>query len=284
MPTNEQTTRKIFNRLKPYYDLSWDPINHTLHVGLFYKRTDDLQTAYKQATDFLIAKLVGLRKIDIRSRVLDIGCGNGRTLLDVCARFGSKGVGIDLSDAQIKQAKENLKELNRERKKDGLGPVSCTFIRGSAGQLNKLVGHRTFTHIFSQDAILLITDKKSLFKNLSKVLVKKGALAIADFLSEEEKSRFTKEQKEKVFSFVNWQKGFSFEGYKQVLQFSGFKIIEAHKRSKDMLRTYRLLVKQMQHFVGQGKTYRDLRERYRSIVASVQAKKMGWALFFAVKK
>lgn len=43
--------------------------------------------------------------------ILDLGCGNGRNIIYLSKEFGCKGIGYDISDEAIKQAKEASKKL-----------------------------------------------------------------------------------------------------------------------------------------------------------------------------
>ena len=109
---HEKTTRDKFNYLKKYYDETWDETSHTLHVGLFENETDSLDDAYKQATNYLIKNILSFVPFNKKSSILDVGCGTGRTLVEICLEFGCRGVGIDLSDEQIKDAQAYLQKIN----------------------------------------------------------------------------------------------------------------------------------------------------------------------------
>ena len=51
--------------------------------------------------------------VDFKNKyVLDIGCGNGTTLLFLKKYFDIKGVGLDISDRVIKESQENIKDAN----------------------------------------------------------------------------------------------------------------------------------------------------------------------------
>jgi len=212
MKNTEETTRKKFNILKKYYDKTWDPSGHTLHVGFFGKGSKTLFRAYRDATINLIEKINSVRGITKDSIVLDIGCGTGRTLIYICKKYRCRGVGVDISDEMIKDAKKYLVELNKERKKK----INIKFIRGSGSEPLKIFKKgEKFTHVISQDALFLVNNKKDLFNGLSKLLSKEGAFAIDDFLSEEPRRKFKDKEKQLVYNLVNWSEGLSFDMYKK---------------------------------------------------------------------
>lgn len=64
--------------------------------------------------------------------VLDLGCGNARFLSNVCKRFGSKGIGVDLSPAACVEAGKVIAELGMEDQ--------VRVEVGDAGELDKVPG------------------------------------------------------------------------------------------------------------------------------------------------
>lgn len=54
--------------------------------------------------------------------VLDVGCGNGRNIIPLCAEYDMKGVGFDISGTAIEQAKKVL-EFNSKDRTDEEGNV-----------------------------------------------------------------------------------------------------------------------------------------------------------------
>jgi cyclopropane fatty-acyl-phospholipid synthase-like methyltransferase len=282
MLKQEEQTRKKFNTLKKYYDETWDPKYHTLHVGFFGNEAKTLFKAYEDATLNLIKKLNETSKITKGSIVLDIGCGTGRTLIYICEKYGCKGVGVDISDEMIKDAKKYLTEVNKNLKNKKL---NIKFIRGSGSKLlNIFKKGEKFTHIISEDAIFLVVNKKSLFKNLYRLLIPGGALAIADFLSERPKKELTEKEENLIYKLVNWTEGLSFDIYQDILKSVGFQNIQAEKRDNDMIKTYSILAKNLRKYVGsEDKTYKELQDRYENIVSAVKTGKMSWGLFFAKK-
>jgi sarcosine/dimethylglycine N-methyltransferase len=285
MSEYEKNTREKFNYLKKYYDETWDEKGHTLHVGLFHNDDDYLENAYKQATEYLIKNTSAIIPLTKESAILDIGCGTGRTLIDICLEFGCRGVGVDVSDEQIKDANAYLDKTNQEREQKGLPSICVTFMRASGSDLDIIFEKdKQFTHIISQDAILLITNKKSLFENVHRLLVPGGVFAVADFLSESKAEERTESEEKFVYRLVNWNEGLSFDAYDEILKMNGMKIVTSERRDEDMMRTYEKLAQKMQEHIAKGdKTYLELKQRYESIVSSVKNGKMGWGLFFTQK-
>ena len=52
-------------------------------------------------------KLAGVKKTDV---VYDLGCGDGRIVVEAAKVYGARGVGIDINPERIKEAKENAKK------------------------------------------------------------------------------------------------------------------------------------------------------------------------------
>ena len=56
-------------------------------------------------------KLAGVKKTDI---VYDLGCGDGRIVIEAAKTYGARGVGIDIDPQRIKEARENAKKADVE--------------------------------------------------------------------------------------------------------------------------------------------------------------------------
>src|SRR5262245_35998076 len=47
--------------------------------------------------------------------VYDLGCGDGRILVEAARKYGARGVGIDIDPARVMEARENVKKNGVER-------------------------------------------------------------------------------------------------------------------------------------------------------------------------
>ncbi|OHA60149.1 MAG: hypothetical protein A2589_00520 [Candidatus Vogelbacteria bacterium RIFOXYD1_FULL_46_19] len=286
MITTEEKTRKKFNSLKKHYDKTWDPKHHTLHVGLFSSKNDSLSKSFLNATEHLINKVNTSRTLDSRSVVLDIGCGTGQTLIDICLKYHCKGIGVDISDEMIKEANKKIKLINSKPSNLTAGILDISFIRSRASNIDKKLAKQknTITHIISQDAIFLIPNKSKLFSNLYELMAPGGVMVIADFLSNETTKSLNNNEAQLIKELVNWDNGLSSATYKRILKRLSFSNIKIEQKNEDMVNTYKKLAHQMDEIVANpSRAERDLKNRYLSIVSAVKSKKIGWAFITAHK-
>lgn len=76
------------------------------HLALSEEPSEDLEKFVR----FLEQKS-GRKFLNPLASVLDLGCGNGRNLIYLSRMFGTRGIGYDISDQAIAQAKRASKEL-----------------------------------------------------------------------------------------------------------------------------------------------------------------------------
>lgn len=110
------------------------------------------------------------------SFVLDIGCGNGRNIIHLAKEYGVHGVGFDISDSAIKQAKQNAEGLPLSFSVQALNETlpadnaSCDIV------LDMMA-----SHVLNQD------DRKKLLDELTRVIPPGGWLFFKTFLLDGDK-------------------------------------------------------------------------------------------------
>jgi SAM-dependent methyltransferase len=71
------------------------------HLALSMNPSEDLEKFVRW-----LKRQEGSATLNVTSSVLDVGCGNGRNLIWLSEQFGIHGVGYDISNTAVKQARE----------------------------------------------------------------------------------------------------------------------------------------------------------------------------------
>lgn len=281
----EAPVMSFFDHHARYYENSWDLRNHGLNVGIFDgfvgTREDEieqnLETGYERCRDHVIELLQKICKLDKNARVLDVCCGTGATLSRIVDRFACKGVGVDISNAQITKA-------NQLRGQDVKGK-RLLFRQGSASLIDKVMNDQApFTHALSQDGLLFAHDKARAIGSLYDLLVSGGALVISDFVPQVSKQEIDAALRARVYEDVKWAQGLEFQQYLELLKETGFEIIQAELRPLDMRITYEKLIPRTHTMAAGGdETYTFLARRYEGIAKAIGNGALSWGWFAARK-
>lgn len=145
--------------------------------------------------------------------VLDIGCGNGTTLLYLRKYFDVKGVGIDISDRVIKELQENIKDTN------------LSFYVGDHRNL-EMIEHDQFDIVLSFGVIEHFEEYGLALAEARRVLKQNGQL----ILIQPHLFSFGVMQEYYLRLMGKWkfdkQKDFSYFRYRSLLQQAGFKDVQ----------------------------------------------------------
>lgn len=57
----------------------------------------------------IVDRMLDVAKVRIGDVVYDLGCGDGRMVIAAAKKYGTRGVGVDLDPARIREARENAK-------------------------------------------------------------------------------------------------------------------------------------------------------------------------------
>jgi len=282
LATIEGPVMSFFDKHAGYYESSWDLREHGLNVGIFDGDIEriteqDLETGYERCRDHLIGLLQKIRKLDRDARVLDICCGTGATLSRIVNRYACKGVGIDISKAQITKA--------NQLRGQGVKEERLLFRQGSASLVDTVVDDQPpFTHALSQDGLLFAHDKSRALGGIYDLLASGGAFVFSDFVPQISKQAIDAALRARVYEDVKWGQGLTFMEYFELLTETGFEIVQAELRPLDMRITYEKLIPRTHAMAAGGdETYTFLARRYEGIVKAINNGALSWA-WFAVRK
>ena len=94
-----------------------------------------------------IGKFFGMKTVDFRkARILELGCARGANLLPMAAAFpNSAFLGIDLSDRQIKEGRQDIAELNLKNVE--LKTLSIMDVDASFGTFDFIIAHGIYSWV-----------------------------------------------------------------------------------------------------------------------------------------
>jgi SAM-dependent methyltransferase len=113
---------------------------------------------------------MAMDRLDLRSgqQVLDVGCGTGRTTLDLASRVGPEGraLGADLTEVMLDRARQNAARAGLE---------NVTFVH--ADVLVYDFGHGTFDAAYSRFGVMFFSDPVAAFASIRWALRLGGLLS-----------------------------------------------------------------------------------------------------------
>lgn len=65
---------------------------------------------YEPSSDEIVTAMLKLAGVKAGDVVYDLGCGDGRIVIEAARRLGARGVGIDIDPQRIKEARENARK------------------------------------------------------------------------------------------------------------------------------------------------------------------------------
>ena len=74
----------------------------------------DLDVPYVPTTPQAVTAMLKLADVKNTDVVYDLGCGDGRIVIDAAKTFGARAVGIDIDPVRIKEARENARKAGVE--------------------------------------------------------------------------------------------------------------------------------------------------------------------------
>jgi SAM-dependent methyltransferase len=148
-------------------------INHESKVSTVFNSWAGQERGERMAKghDALLLPLLNIWDFSKVTRILDLGCGNGRALQFALSHGAQAVAGVDIAEKMITEAKNNIPEGD--------------FLVTPMYDLPWPDAH--FSHILSVEAIYYLTDPVAAFKEMRRVLAPDGRIAILlEFFQENE--------------------------------------------------------------------------------------------------
>ena len=267
----EQETESYYDAEDAIYRTIWDE-DGSVHWGYFDESTG---TDFLKGCANLDRIMVEKGRIGADARALDLGCGNGTTAIWLAEYAGCRVTGIDLSGVRIDNAK-----VARERQETGLRD-RLAFEKASATELPFTDGQ--FSHVWSQAVIYHVPDKRTVLKEVYRVLEQGGTFVFDDLVKP--KPGVSPEAQRFVYDRLLYDTEFSFESYQDALKAQGFEVLEALDISSHLRQSYLCLADR----TPKGDTsehaehYEWLTEAYLGTARAVENGELGWGLYICRK-
>ncbi|MFB0566103.1 MAG: cyclopropane-fatty-acyl-phospholipid synthase family protein [Candidatus Aminicenantaceae bacterium] len=123
----DQLGREITRRLSPGmpYSFRYDENNLIMIYEGSHGRKDAVDLAPYLSTPMeVVDKMLELAQVDESDVLYDIGCGDGRVVIEAAKKYGTNGVGIDIIPQRIRESNNNAKKAGVEK--------LVTFLLGDA--------------------------------------------------------------------------------------------------------------------------------------------------------
>jgi sarcosine/dimethylglycine N-methyltransferase len=161
------TAREYYNSSDAdrFYATIWG--GEDIHIGLYQSENDSIVDASRRTVEKMASSV---KNLDSKTRVLDIGSGYGGSARYLVKQFGCQVGCLNLSETQ----NTRNRELNQ---KEGIS-LAINVIDGSFEDIPLPDG--SVDLVWSQDAILHSGDRKKVFEEVSRVLVKGGQFIFTD--------------------------------------------------------------------------------------------------------
>lgn len=167
-----------------------------------------------------LGKKLGIVK---ESKVLDVACGLGTSVIFIAKNFCCQVTGIDLSEKNIEEAKKtSFKEGTSER----------TYFRVSDAE-NINFEDESFDYVLCECSFCLFPDKKKASENLYRVIRKQGRIGLSDIVISGE---IPESVKDVLNNFICILEANNERQYKEYLESAGFTNIQFCDRKYDILR------------------------------------------------
>jgi len=64
----------------------------------------------------IVSRMLALARVGRDDIVYDLGCGDGRIVIEAARRYGARGIGVDLDSQRIREARENARRAGVARR------------------------------------------------------------------------------------------------------------------------------------------------------------------------
>ena len=217
---------KFYNRFTDVYDHA---LGGNLHVGYWEDEADvsSMQAATDRLTDLVIERLAPADG----HRLLDVGCGHGRTAARIIARHAVQITGISVSDYQV--------DLANGRPQPPDLPGRATFRLADA--MENPFPDESFDGAYAIESLMHMPDKEAALGHIARVLRPGGRLVIAEHSLEGELDLPDAARMADAYAFFKFS--LSSDKYETLLREAGLKVVDYTDATENVQRCYDSMIR-----------------------------------------
>ncbi len=260
---SERETEKFYDLEDSLYRSFWDS-EGSLHWGYFENLASSEMDEFLPACKRWNQQMLQRSGITARSKVLDLGCGNGNTAIWLAQQTGCEVIGIDLSQVRIENARNTAKEYPT---------LNISFQKASATNLP--FDKEEFTHVWSQATLYHVHERMTALKEIHRVLAEGGTFLFDDLITPV--SEVSEMARRYVYDRLLFEPTFSQETYTDILSNLGLMVLESTDLSQHLHKSYELLS------LLALPEYPDLNSAYIKMCEAIEKQELGWSFYLCEK-
>lgn len=219
---------EYYNRMDGMYELFWGNKTLGYHLGFWEPGVKN----HHQAIFMENRRVAESLQLEQSDTVLDAGCGICGTAIWMAKNYGCKVTGITLTEQQVTRARFHAKRQNLENQVNAKIMDFC--------DMN--IPDETYTKVFGIESICCAHSKQSFIREAYRVLKPGGRLTVVDgFIPTKE----MKPEEEKIYREFCYGLGLpdlaAVDDFKKYLEDAGFTDIKIEDRTKDVLRSAKII-------------------------------------------
>jgi tocopherol O-methyltransferase len=201
------------------FTLLWS--RNYLRYGLWDKNTLNIEESLRNTDKFVAKEL----KFNTRDELLDAGCGVGGSAIYIARNFGSKVIGINLSQEQIDIANKKIKKEKLSKR--------VRIIKGDYSETQ--FGDSTFSKIYAIESVYHVEDVRKFAKEAYRILKAGGKLMIVDRFLSRKRISLLQAKSRKIFMEGQAVKDLpEISNLKRELKLAGFKKIKVINKYEEV--------------------------------------------------
>lgn len=261
----EADTEALYDRQERdrHFRSFWDP-EGSLHWGYFDNlagaRAKDFIPACQRWSDYMLEQ----SGITAKSRVLEIGCGNGNTAIWLAQQTGCEVVGVDISQNMLNNALQKARSYPNLR---------LSFLKESATNLS--FKDASFTHVWSQAALYNIHDRDSVLAEIHRVLEEQGILLFDDLVSPT--PNISEVTRKHVYNRLLFEPSVSADLYTEKLKQLGLMVLQFKDLSEHLAKSYELAVEIAQE------QHPEISSAFEKMQDAIAVRELGWCFYLCQK-